>query len=108
MATLTGYKRDSEGIYIDKDTEAKLDYTLDWSNWLQSGVTISSVTYSFDSISGDTTPITIVSSNDNTTTTAVIDGGTAGNIYTVYAEVTLDNTNKDRRSFRVSVKDRSL
>ena len=37
MATLTGYKRDIYGLYIDKDPESTLQYTFDWQNWLATG-----------------------------------------------------------------------
>ena len=109
MATLTGYKRDNAGIYIDKDPEAELDYTLDWSEYLPEGVALSTASWSIDSISGDSDPLvagasTIVGEQ----TTVVISGGTVGNIYTVRCTITTDNGNTDRRSFRISVKNRTL
>ena len=42
--TLTGFKQDRVGAYIEKDPFAVLDYTLDWSNWMPSGEVISSAT----------------------------------------------------------------
>lgn len=110
MATLTGYKRDNAGVYIDKDPEAVLDYTLDWVEYLPSGGELSTATWSIDSISGDTDPLTIDTSAvvSVSKTTAVISGGTAGNIYTVRCLVTTTDDTTDRRSFRISVKNRAL
>ena len=40
MATLTGFKQDRAGLYIEKDPFSLLDYTLDWTNWMPTGDTI--------------------------------------------------------------------
>ena len=53
MATTTGFYKDNEGTVIDKDTEAALDYLISWSQWLPSGDTISTSSWSIESISGD-------------------------------------------------------
>jgi hypothetical protein len=34
MATLTGFKQDRAGFYIEKDPYALLDYSFDWTNWI--------------------------------------------------------------------------
>ena len=109
MATLTGYLRDREGVYIDKDPEAELDYSLDWSEYTSGSDTIATATWSIEPISGDSDPLTTgASSITSDITTVVISGGTAGNIYTVRCLVTTTEGNTDRRSFRISVKNRSL
>ena len=45
MATLTGYRADRDGAYIDKDTEAILDYAVNWVDWLPTDETIGSSTW---------------------------------------------------------------
>ena len=109
MTTLTGFRADRDGAFIEKDTEATLDYTMDWTTWMPAGDSISTSTWTITAISGDGDPLT-VDSDSNTTdkATAVITGGTAGNIYDVYNKVVTTNNITDRRKFRISVKDRSL
>jgi hypothetical protein len=108
MSTITGYKQDKEGHWIEKDRLAKLTYTLDWSQWLLTGVTISSVTYALTNPTYNPTVMVIESSGvqGGNTTYAVISGGTKSKIYTVTATVTLDNGQTDRRAFRIRVEDR--
>lgn len=98
MATLTGFKTDRVGAYIEKDPYAQLDYSLDFSDYLPSGDTISSISVSADS------GITVVSStNTDTVATAVISGGTAGTIYNVEFRITTANALQDSRNFRIKV-----
>jgi hypothetical protein len=109
MATLTGFLRDNEGIYITKDLDAILTYSLDWSDWLQNGETITSNLFTVESISGDAYPLTKVSqSNTNTVCTVKISGGTAGKIYKVFDTITTSGGLTERRYFRIKVETRSL
>lgn len=111
MATLTGYKRDSESLYIDKDPEAVLIYTFDWSNWLGSGEQITTSNWTIDAISGDTDPLTVDSSiihNNSKQTIVTISGGTAGNIYTVRNTIVTDDSQTERKFFRIVCKQRSF
>lgn len=108
MSTQTGYKEDTDGIWISKDTEAKLTYTLDWSEWLPTGASVSTVSYSHNSRINDADPIVIHSSGvqGGTKTYAVISGGTKNKVYIITATITLDNAQIDRRAFRIKVQDR--
>lgn len=109
MATTTGFYRDNTGYVIDKDPEARLDYQLDWSEWLSSGDTIASSTWTAETISGDTDPLNITSdTNSTTTTTVTLNGGTAGNIYRLYNQITTDGGLIERRFFRLKLTDRSV
>ena len=109
MATLTGYLRDSKGIYIDKDPTAILDYTLDWSEYTQGGDSVSTATWAVVAISGDSSPLTVGASSINSDkATVVISGGTAGNIYTVTCTITTTENLTDKRAFRIVVKNRTL
>ena len=107
--SLTGFKQDRAGTYIEKDPYAVLDYSLDWHNWLPSGVTISTIAVTAETISGDSTPLVIASStNTNTIVTANISGGTVGNIYNVEYKIVTDNSLQDSRNFRIRVLERGL
>lgn len=109
MATLTGFKTDRVGTYIEKDPYAVLDYSLDWTNWMPAGETISTITVTAETISGDSAPLTIDStSNTNYVATAFISGGTAGNIYNVEYKITTDNSKQDSRNFRIKVLERQV
>jgi uncharacterized protein YabE (DUF348 family) len=109
MSTTTGFYKDNTGYVIDKDPEAELSYLLDWNEYLASGVTISDSTWSVETITGDTDPLTI--SDDAFTagtTTVTVAGGTEGNIYRLYNTIETDGAETDRRFFRVKVKARSI
>lgn len=105
-----GFVQTNQGLTIDKDVEAQLIYTFDWSEWLDTGDTISSVVYSAAARRNDPTPLTIVSSgtsNANTRTYVEISGGQTDKTYTVTAKITTSNGLTDRRSFLVTVVERS-
>lgn len=107
MATLTGFQEDRVGVYIEKDPYAVLDYSLDWTNWMPSGEIISSIAVNVETISGDSSPLTLDSSaNTDYIVTAFLSGGTAGNIYNVEYRITTDNSKQDSRNIRIKVIER--
>lgn len=109
MATITGFLYDNEGLWIPKDPEASLTYSLDWQDWLSNGETISSSTFTVETITGDSDPLIKVSqSSSDTVATVKISGGTSGNIYRVYDEVVTSGGLTERRYFRIKVEQRSL
>lgn len=109
MATLTGFKQDRVGTYIDKDPYAVLDYSLDFTNWMPAGEVISSVTITAETISGDSSPLTVDSTAfTDYVATANISGGTAGKIYNVEYKITTDNSKQDSRNIRIKVLERQL
>jgi len=109
MATLTGFQQDRVGHYIEKDPYSVLDYSLDWTNWMPTGDTISGITITAETISGDAAPLTIDSStNTNYIATANISGGTAGNIYNVEYKIITTNGLRDSRNFRIKVVERQI
>jgi hypothetical protein len=110
MSTITGYKRDTLGSYIEKDPEAQLVYSMDWSEWLPSGDQLATATYTISTIAGDTAPLTRVSQGFTGGTISYVElsGGRAREIYTVTAEITTSDGNTDRRAFRVKVINRFL
>jgi len=103
MATLTGFQQDRVGHFIEKDPYAVLDYSLDWTNWMPTGDTISAISITADA------GITIDSTtNTNYIATAYISGGTAGNIYNIEYKITTTNGLKDSRNFRIKVVERQI
>lgn len=110
MPTITGYQRDQQGVWIAKDTDAKLVYSMDWSQWLPLGAKIQTVAYTENSRLNDADPVIIHSqgvTSDQTQTYVELSGGFVGRVYTVTADVTLDNGARDRRNFRLKIENRS-
>jgi hypothetical protein len=83
-----------------KDPEATLDYVVDWSAWLD-GDTIATSTW--DAGAG----ITVESESDNETTATVwLSGGTAGTDYAVTNTIVTDGGRTDERTIRIAVRER--
>jgi hypothetical protein len=111
MTIKTGYKQDVKGSWIPKDPDAQLVYAMDWgTEWLAQGNSISAVTYTVSTITGDTTPLTIESSGIQAggITYVELSGGKEGEIYTVTCTVTTSGADVDARRFRIKVEDRYL
>ena len=80
MTATTGFERDNQGLFIRKDPEAVMDYTIDYSTFLDSSDTITSHTITVDSgITKDSS--SIVSGNKKVT--MQLSGGVAGTAYTI-------------------------
>jgi hypothetical protein len=108
MTTITGYYQDKEGSWIAKDPQATLTYTMEWEDWLPTGTSITSVDYTHNSRANDAAPLVFSTEGiQGTKTYVTISGGTRNRVYTVTAQIVLDNDLQDRRSFRIKVEDRS-
>jgi hypothetical protein len=98
----TGFRAQSDGIpVIDKALVAVLDYPEDWSAWLATGETISSITTTAD------TGLTVMSSLPDPTNKIVnvwLSGGVNDTTYLVSVRITTSAGRTDQRSFRVAVK----
>lgn len=111
MTDITGFKQDIVSSYIPKDPDSQLTYTVDWTDWMPTGSTLSTVAVAISTISGDTDPLTNVVSGIVTSTEkayVTLSGGTAGNIYTIKVTITTDNGDTDVRRFRVKVEERYI
>lgn len=103
----TGFEVTNVGLEIDKDTEAQLKYTLDWSEWLDSGDGIASFEFTAAARRNDPEPIVIESTGQVGDKTYVeLSGGAANKTYIITAKVTTDSGLVDRRNFRVNVVNR--
>jgi len=105
-----GFNQTNVGLEIDKDAEAQLTYTFDWSEWLEGSDTIQSASYTVAARRNDPVPPVIESSgitDSNSDTYVELSGGQAGKTYIVTAKITTSHGLIDRRNFRVNVVDRS-
>jgi hypothetical protein len=104
--------------FPDKDPDEKLDYTVDWSRYLQrDDLTIASVTWKIEQADGtaiafsegysfqndvlvlnspSTTGLTnsLIAAPTNTTSTIVLDKGQANKTYTLICEITTSTSSK--------------
>lgn len=105
----TGYIQTIQGISIEKDPEAVLTYTFDWSEWLPEGDTIATVVYTAVARSNDPAPIEIDNSGvqDGEYTYVTLSGGQVGKIYIITAKVTTVDEIVDRRNFRIKIVNRT-
>ena len=106
----TGFIETNFGLEIDKDVNARLSYTFNWSDWLDSGDSIATVTYTVAARRNDPTPLVIQSSgrtDSNTDTFVELSGGQADKTYIVTCAITTANGLIDRRNFRINVRARS-
>ena len=110
MPDTSGFKKDITGVYIDKDPDAELFYTIDWSSWLPTNELLTISEFTASSILGDANPLTVGSTSIIEDTKAVVrlTGGSAGEIYTITNTITTDNDEVDTRRFRVKVSARHL
>jgi hypothetical protein len=104
----SGYTQSSQGLVIEKDTEARLFYTFDWSQWLPANDTLATVSYSIAARANDPDPLEIESEGIVGTKTYVeLSNGQEGKSYVVTAQITTGQGLIDRRFFRVKVLQRS-
>jgi len=95
------FNYDADGPYIDKDPRAKLDYTVDWTDWLEPGAAISSSMWS--GASGVTVASTMISGGK---ATCWVSGGVAGSSYIIRNFILTSEGREDSRSFRLKVADK--
>ena len=107
--TRTGYEKDNTGSWIAKDPSAQLVYSMDWSDWLPVGDSLTQVEYTLQVRANDPQPLVKESSGVQGTDISYVElsGGQVGKIYTVTAEITTNDGLIDSRSFRVRVENRS-
>jgi len=102
----TGYKRDLVGSYIAKDPGAVLAYSIDWSEWLPTGDSVTTSNWVQESVH---TGGNLTLNNDsiaNNVATINIAAGAEGEIYTVRNTITTNENLTDVRRFRIRVEKR--
>lgn len=114
MANLTGFQRDNTGLYIVKDSQANVQYALDFTDYLQTGHTISSAVVTIQAITGDASPLAhpTNAATDVVITNPVVNirlrNGTDGYIYNIRCKIVTSGGDTDARHFRIVVKDKVL
>jgi hypothetical protein len=113
---ISGFNRDADGLWIAKDPDADLDYSVVWADWLQDAEVIASVAWTVPSglVGHDplvnAAPVTIDGRQHRlgTVPSIFISGGSAGTTYTVGCRITTNATppRTDERSFRLVVRQR--
>lgn len=83
-----------------KDPDAVLDFSVDWSEWLATGETISASTWTADGVTVDS------DTAGATSTTAWLSGGTAGTQATVTNRITTNQSRTDDRTLTIRVRER--
>tara|TARA_B100000900_G_scaffold355859_1_gene325310 strand:+ start:1844 stop:2197 length:354 start_codon:yes stop_codon:yes gene_type:complete len=111
---LTGYQKDAQGIFILKDSDANIKYSLDFVDYLNTGDSLATVTVTIGTISGDSAPLAFPTGSGTDVnisgTKAIfrVHAGTTGNIYPIEVKITTANGDTDARHFRIVVKDKGL
>lgn len=109
MTQISGFRTDREGSFITKDPQARLDYSIDWSDWMTTGDTIATSVWTVETIAGDGANnldnYTNTLSAATSVTTVYLQKGVAGHNYRVTCRITTANGLTDERYFRVFVKD---
>lgn len=97
----------SERFSAVKDSQATLDYTLDWSAWLSKGDTISSSSWSVSVDSGDSNPLAITQQTHTTRQAVVwVSGGMSDRAYRLTNTITTAQGRTDQRSLSLSIRER--
>lgn len=106
----TGFVQTNDKLLIDKDVEAQLAYTFDWSEWLEDGDTILTATYDIAARRNDPLPLVKVDEGvtpDGLFSYVELSDGQVNKGYTVSCTITTTNGLTDARNFQVNVKNRS-
>jgi archaellin len=103
----TGFQRDVQGHWIEKDPNSQLVYSLDWSDWLDSNETITQATFVVTPSAG-ANDIDIEASGIQLGTVAFVElsKGVANTTYTVKCTVQTSDDATDVRRFRIKVRER--
>ena len=97
---MTELKTDKSGFWAEKNKDAFLDYSLDWSDWLVSGDSIASSTWTADAA------LTLNTSAHNDTVTSIwVQGGLPNTWYALINTVTSAAGRVDQRIIRLFVTD---
>jgi hypothetical protein len=104
----SGFIQTIQGLTIDKDQEAQLIYTFDWSQWLPTNDQLTDAEYTITTRANDPDPLIKESEGFTATTTYVeLSEGQLGKSYNVTCKITTQSGLIDRRFFRVKVLARS-
>lgn len=106
----TGFEVINQTLWITKDPEAQLVYTLDWTDWLAAGDSIAEAEFEVVARANDPDPLLKVSDGINAGNQTYVElaAGQLGKSYTVSIKITTADGLIDRRSFKVKIEQRSV
>lgn len=106
-ANRSGFVLTNSTAFIDKDPQAQLIYTFNWTDWLE-GDAIAAVEYTAAARRNDPDPIQIINQGFQGNLTFVeLAEGQLNKSYMITAKITTANGLVDRREFRVNIVNRS-
>ena len=115
MANLTGFKSDNSGLYAIKDPASNIQYGLDFTDYLNTGDSISSASVSISTVSGDAAPLqfptdasTDVLVSAGKVVNVRVSGGSVQNVYTIKITIVTSQGDTDARSFRLICQEKKL
>lgn len=89
---------------MEKDPQAKLDYAIDWTAWLQASETITTSTWTAPT--GITKMVTPAESVVGGKATVWLQGGTVGQSYAVVNHIITSQGREDERTLLILISDR--
>lgn len=107
---MSGFELINQQLWITKDPEAQLFYTLDWSQWLPNGDSLDTIDFAITARVNDPDPLLKVSQGKTASDTKAyveLSDGQLGKSYTVTCAITTVNGLQDRRNFKVKIENRS-
>lgn len=104
----TGFEKTNYTTQISKDPVAELTYTLAWDQWLETGDSLATVSFTAAARRNDPTPITVLGSGIVNLTNAYVrlSGGQANKLYVITCAITTTEGLTDSRQFRILVEKR--
>ena len=88
---------------VQQTPEADLDWERSWSTYLQTGETISTSTFTAETIEGFGTITLHTPTNTTTTTTIWASGGTLHAVYKITNTIVTSDSRTDSRHFYLSI-----
>ena len=102
MTATTGFERDNVGLFIRKDPSAVMDYTIDYTSYLDGSDTITAHTITVDSgITKDSSSIV----TGNKKLTMQLSGGTVQTAYTIKVQADTNDGLTFIHRFRIKCED---
>ena len=90
-------------FFVIKDPAAKLDYYIDWTNWLTGTDSLTTSTWTCTDTTITISTATGISSN---TTTVWVSGGVDGEVYDVTNHIVTAGSRIDERSIQFTIMQR--
>lgn len=90
---------------MKKTPDERLDYTLDWSSWLDTGDTVVAAAFAIETIEDPPTLEIAAETNDSTTSNVLLDGGLLGMNYVVRCHITTLAGRHAERCFHLRIVD---